>query len=276
MGILFFFSCYNPYVNQNASEKNIDFLIDKGRLSWEKRTSSGSLENANHFITLATKKRPNDFNLSILHSKIKFNLAKYIENEPEIKKQLFLEGAEISKNAIFNHPSFDSILIESKEYSSSELIFAINKAPKILVPGLFWWAENLAHHLNGKSVLERLNHRELLEVLMHRVISLDPGFNYSGPYRFFGSLYTRIPGVELTQSETYFKQAINSNSDYLGNLVSMAEYFHQKKGNREQFNKILLEVSKTDIDQFPEIMNQNYFSKKYALELLEKESLLFE
>lgn len=276
MGILFFFSCYNPYVNQNASEKNIDFLIDKGRLSWEKRTSSGSLENANHFITLATEKRPNDFNLSILHSKIKFNLAKYIENEPEIKKQLFLEGAEISKNAIFNHPSFDSILIESKEYSSSELIFAINKAPKILVPGLFWWAENLAHHLNGKSVLERLNHRELLEVLMHRVISLDPGFNYSGPYRFFGSLYTRIPGVELTQSETYFKQAINSNSDYLGNLVSMAEYFHQKKGNREQFNKILLEVSKTDIDQFPEIMNQNYFSKKYALELLEKESLLFE
>ena len=276
MGILFLFSCYNPYVNQNASEKNIDFLIDKGRLSWEKRTSSGSLENANHFITLATEKRPNDFNLSILHSKIKFNLAKYIENEPEIKKQLFLEGAEISKNAIFNHPSFDSILIESKEYSSSELIFAINKAPKILVPGLFWWAENLAHHLNGKSVLERLNHRELLEVLMHRVISLDPGFNYSGPYRFFGSLYTRIPGVELTQSETYFKQAINSNSDYLGNLVSMAEYFHQKKGNREQFNKILLEVSKTDIDQFPEIMNQNYFSKKYALELLEKESLLFE
>jgi hypothetical protein len=276
LGILFLFSCYNPYVNQNASEKNIDFLIDKGRLSWEKRTSSGSLENANHFITLATEKRPNDFNLSILHSKIKFNLAKYIENEPEIKKQLFLEGAEISKNAIFNHPSFDSILIESKEYSSSELIFAINKAPKILVPGLFWWAENLAHHLNGKSVLERLNHRELLEVLMHRVISLDPGFNYSGPYRFFGSLYTRIPGVELTQSETYFKQAINSNSDYLGNLVSMAEYFHQKKGNREQFNKILLEVSKTDIDQFPEIMNQNYFSKKYALELLEKESLLFE
>jgi hypothetical protein len=276
LGVLFFFSCYNPYVSQNASEKNIDFLIDKGRLSWEKRTSSGSLENANHFITLATKKRPNDFNLSILHSKIKFNLAKYIENEPEIKKQLFLEGAEISKNAIFNHPSFNSILIESKEYSSSELIFAINKAPKILVPGLFWWAENLAHHLNGKSVLERLNHRELLEVLMHRVISLDPGFNYSGPYRFFGSLYTRIPGVELTQSETYFKQAINSNSDYLGNLVSMAEYFHQKKGNREQFNKILLEVSKTDIDQFPEIMNQNYFSKKYALELLEKESLLFE
>ena len=276
MGILFFFSCYKPYVNQTADEKNIDFLIDKGKLSWEQRTSSGALENANHFISLATKKRPNDFNLSILHSKIKFNLAKYIENEPEIKKQLFLEGAEISKNAIFNHPSFDSILIESKEYSSSELISAINKAPRILVPGLFWWAENLAHHLNGKSVLERLNHRELLEVLMHRVISLDPGFNYSGPYRFFGSLYTRIPGVELTQSETYFKQAINSNSNYLGNLVSMAEYFHQKKGNREQFNKILLEVSKTDIDQFPEIMNQNYFSKKYSLELLEKESLLFE
>lgn len=111
---------------------------------------------------------------------------------------------------------------------------------------------------------------------MHRVISLDPGYNYSGPYRFFGSLYTRIPGVELSQSETYFKQAISSNPDYLGNLVSMAEYFHQKKGNREQFHKILIGVTKNDLDQFPDIMNQNYFSKKYSLELLEKESLLFE
>ena len=46
--------------------------------------------------------------------------------------------------------------------------------------------------------------RELLEVIMHRVISLDPGFNFSGPYRFFGSLYTRIPGIELSQSKTYF------------------------------------------------------------------------
>ena len=35
-------------------------------------------------------------------------------------------------------------------------------------------------------------------------------------------------------------------------------------------------VSKNDLDQFPDIMNQNYFSKKYSLELLEKESLLFE
>jgi len=259
-----------------VSEQNIDFLIERGKLHWEQRTSDGALQKSDHFITLATKKRPNDFALSILHSKIKFNLAKYIETEPEIKKQLFLDGAEISKNAIFNHPNFKSIFTEAIGDSSSKLISAINKAPKILVPGLFWWAENKAHYLNEKSVLERLNHRELLEVLMHRVISLDPGFNYSGPYRFFGSLYTRIPGVELTQSETYFKQAISSNSDYLGNLVSMAEYFHQKKGNREQFHKILLEVSEVDINQFPDKMNPNYFSKIYSLELLKKESLLFE
>ena len=52
---------------------------------------------------------------------------------------------------------------------------------------------------------------------MHRVISLDPGFNFSGPYRFFGSLYTRIPGIELSQSKTYFDQAITANPEYLGN-----------------------------------------------------------
>ena len=55
-----------------------------------------------------------------------------------------------------------------------------------------------------------------------------------------------------------------------------AEFYHQKKGNREQYNKILKEVLNSDINQFPEIMNDNYFSKIYARRLLEKESLLFE
>ena len=84
----------------------------------------------------------------------------------------------------------------------------------------------------GKPVLDRIKQRELLEVIMHRVISLDPGFNFSGPYRFFGSLYTRIPGIELSQSKTYFDQAITANPEYLGNKVLMAQFYYQKAGNR--------------------------------------------
>jgi tetratricopeptide (TPR) repeat protein len=102
---------------------------------------------------------------------------------------------------------------------------------------------------------------------MHRIISLEPNFYYSGPYRFFGSLYTRIPGIELSQAKTYFDQAIQANPEYLGNLVSMAEYYHQKSGNREMFNKTLETVLNTDINLYPELMAENFLYQKRARNL---------
>ncbi len=251
-------------------------MIEKGKLLWEQRTNVEALKEADHFISLASNKRPLDFNLSILHSKIKFNIAKNIEIDPKLKDSLFLVGAKISRKAVLNHEKILLLLNESFLDSSSKVLDVINNSPKAVVPGLFWWAENLAHYLVEQPVIERLNNRELLEVLMNRVLALDPGFNYSGPYRFFGQLYTRIPGIELSQSEIYFKQSIDSNPEYLFNWISYAEYYHQKNGNREQYNKILKEILGRDINQYPEIMNDNYFSKIYARKLLEKESLLFE
>ncbi len=251
-------------------------MIKRGKLFWEQRTNDEALKKADHFISLAKNKRHIDFELSILLSKIKYNIAKNIEMDPKLKDSLFLEGAKISRQAILNHNKVKILLDKSTLDSSSKILASIANAPKEVVPGLFWWAENLSHYLIEQPVIKRLNHRELLEVLMNRVLALDPGYNYSGPYRFFGSLYTKIPGVELGQADTYFKQSIDSHPEYLFNWVSYAEFYHQKKGNREQYNKILKEVLNSDINQFPEIMNDNYFSKIYAQRLLEKESLLFE
>lgn len=268
--------CYQPLVKNKLNDNNVDFLIKKGKLFWEQRTDDKALKKADHFISLAKNIRPLDFELSILLSKIKYNIAKNIEVDQELKDSLYLEGARFSRDAVLNHIMIKSLLDESNLDSSSKILKTIAKAPKEVVPGLFWWAENLSHYLIEQPVMKRLNHRELLEVLMNRVLALDPGFYYSGPYRFFGSLYTKIPGIELSQSDTYFKQSIDSNPEYLFNWISYAEFYHQKKGNREQYNKILKEVLNSDINQFPEIMNDNYFSKIYARRLLEKESLLFE
>ena len=130
--------------------------------------------------------------------------------------------------------------------------------------------------MNRKPALERINQRELLEVIMNRVLTIEPGFDSSGPYRFFGSLYTRIPGIELSQSKTYFDQAIETNPEYLGNLVQMAEFYYQKSGERENFNKILTKVIKKDLNEYPELMSENFLFQKRARKLLEKEVLLFE
>ena len=68
------------------------------------------------------------------------------------------------------------------------------------------------------------------------------------PIGFFGSLYTRIPGIELSQSKTYFDQAITANPEYFGNRVLMAQFYYQKSGKREQFNKTLKTIIDSERD----------------------------
>ena len=56
----------------------------------------------------------------------------------------------------------------------------------------------------------------------------------------------------------------------------MAEFYHQKAGNREQFHNILEQVLNTNLTDHPELMAENFFYQGQARILLEKESLLFE
>ena len=51
------------------------------------------------------------------------------------------------------------------------MINSLSEAPKSVILGIYWWAVNLGWFLNKEPVLERLKYRELLEVLMHRIIS---------------------------------------------------------------------------------------------------------
>ena len=165
--------------------------------------------------------------------------------------------------AVINHEDFIPIYSSSKGDSAFKLLSALADAPLSTVPvGLYWWGVNLAMYLNNQPVLQRIKYRELLEVIMHRVISLEPGFYFGGPYRFFGSLYTRIPGIELSQAKTYFDQAITAHPEYLGNKVLMAQFYFQKAGKREEFHNILNTIIKTDLNKYPEIMADNYFYQK--------------
>ncbi len=268
--------CSGTRIPSASKEQNIDYLIDKGKKYWEQRSDSISLDNAEHFISLAHEQRPDNFELSVLYSRILYTQGLFIEIDEKVQDELFVKGLKVCRKAVLNHPDFIPIYNHSQGDSTFKLISALAESPKSVVPGLFWWATNLVRHLNTKPALERMNYRELIEVIMHRIISLDPGYYYSGPYRFFGSMYTRIPGVELSQSETYFKQAMVSHPEFLGNAVHMAEFYHQKAGNREQFHKILKTVLETDLMKNPELLSENLFYKKRAKMLLEKEPSLFE
>ena len=260
----------------NAVEKNVDYLIEQGKLHWANRNDSLSLFYAEHFISLAYEKRSEDFNLAILYSQVLYTQALFSASSARIKDSLFQIGADISKKATLAHPDFQSTYQVAQGDSTFRLLSAIADAPQHIVPGLYWWATNQAYYLYTQPVIERLNNRELLEVIMHRINSLNPGYHFGGPYRFFGTLYTRLPGVDISQSKKYFEQALTHHPEYLGNAVQMAEYYHQKRGNREFFHQQLSEVIATDLYNQPEILPENILYQDRARYLLAIEATLFE
>ena len=259
-----------------AQNQNVDFLIEQGELYWEQRSDSSSIIKADHLLSLANNRRPEDFELSVLYSRVMYFRALFIEKNITLRDSLFSRGANVAKHSVITHKEFQSIYETTQGDSSFRLLSALANTPRVLVPGLFWWATNQVWYLNSKPAMERLNSREILEVIMHRIISLEPGYFYGGPYRFFGLFYTRIPGVELIQSKTYFEQALANHPEYMGNAVQMSEFYNQKAGNRNQFHTQLKLVVSKDPTTDPEILPENLFYQDRARSLLEQESILFE
>ena len=271
-----YFSCAGSAINVRENKKISDELISQANSYWNQRTDVKALDKAENLILKVLQKKPDELEHVVLLAKIKFTRAYLQATNPNNKNKLFLEASELCRKAVVNHPDFLASYNSIEGDSTEKLFSSLSKAPNSLLPGLYWWGKNLAHYLNSRPVIERLSSRELLEVIMNRVLTLDPGFHYGGAYRFFGMLYTRIPGMDIEQSFSYFDQAIKSNPHYLANSVFLADFYHQKAGNREQFNKILTSVLSTNLTTHPEVMNDNWFYQKKAQILLENESSLFE
>ena len=271
-----YFSCAGSAINVRENKKISDELISQANSYWNQRTDVKALDKAENLILKVLQNKPDEIEHVVLLAKIKFTQAYFQATNPNRENKLFLEASELCRKAVANHPDFLASYNSIEGDSTKKLFSSLSKSPNSLLPGLYWWGKNLAHYLNSRPVIERLSSRELLEVIMNRVLTLDPGFHYGGAYRFFGMLYTRIPGMDIEQSFSYFDQAIKSNPHYLANSVFLADFYHQKAGNREQFNKILTSVLSTNLTTHPEVMNDNWFYQKKAQILLENESSLFE
>mgnify|MGYP001226015020 CR=1 FL=1 len=271
-----YFSCAVNKINVSENKKISDELISQANSYWNQRTDAKALDKAENLILKVLQKKPDALENIILLAKIKFTKAYFQILDPNIANLLFFEASELCSEAVTNHPEFLALYNLVEGDSTEKLFSSLSKSPNSLLPGLYWWGKNLAHYLNSRPIIERLSNRELLEVIMNRVLTLDPGYHYGGAYRFFGMLYSRIPGMDIEQSFSYFDQAIKSNPHYLANSVFLADFYHQKAGNREQFNSVLKDVVSTNLTNHPEVMNDNWFFQKRAQLLLRNESSLFE
>ena len=275
--ILFSFQCSSQKIElENAQSQNIGFLIDQAKIFWEQRSDSNAVIKANQILGLANEVENNNSELLSIYSKSLFFQGMFLEQTKTKKDSLFFKGAEVAEYSVLNDSLFITILNETEGDSNFKILSALSIAPKELAPAMYWWATNKLWYLINKPAIERINHRELLEIIMHRIISLEPDYLYGGPYRFFGVFYSRIPGVKILQSKNYFQKAIASSPSYFGNKVQMAEFYHQKAENRELFNSQLKSIIDINPSIDPEIIPENIFYQKRAQQLLAQEDTLFE
>ena len=145
-----------------------------------------------------------------------------------------------------------------------------------MLPVAYWWAENFTSYLLTKPVLKRLENREVIETVLHRTLSEDPGYNFHGANRIFGSFYAKLPGVSLEQSKNNFDKTISSEPNFMTSYLMRAQFYYTKSGDRNSFVKDLRFVLNAEPTIIPEASPENLFEQELARILLSKEESLFE
>ena len=272
-------SCINKNTSFNryiSKEKNLQFLVDQGRLHWDKRVNLKDANLAKLFLSKANNINPDNKEIVELYARACHFVGHYIESNPNKSDSLFTEGMNTTWNFIISTNEFQEGAALFEGDSTRKKIAGIANLSERMVPILYWWVSNYSRFLAKKPVMDRLESRDVVETALHRILSLEPDFFYHGANRLFGGIYARLPGVELSLSMNNFDEAVLGSPNYLGTYVIRAEYLHTKSGNREAFIKDLQMVLNADPTLLPNISPENLFEQEKAKKLLLKESKLFE
>ena len=274
--VILLINCSLLTTKSNTNKINADSHINQGNAYWGKRASPKSAKLAVLFYKKAFELNQTDLILAASLSKAYFFQAYYVESDLSKRDTLYLKGAESALRGFENSTFYQSFSDTSKFENNKMKLEAIKKAPIETIGVLFWWVNNQGKFLINKPIIDRIGSREILEVAMHRISTLDEDYYYGGPTRFFGMFYSRLPGVPLDRAKLNFDQSLLDNPNFFGTRVLRARYYHTKLGNRELFEEDLKFVINGDPSLLPDAMPENLFEQEKAKELLNNTTILFE
>ena len=274
--VILLINCSLLTTKSNTNKINADSHINQGNAYWGKRASPKSAKLAVLFYKKAFELNQTDLILAASLSKAYYFQAYYVESDLSKRDTLYLKGAESALRGFENSTFYQSFSDTSKFENNKMKLEAIKKAPIETIGVLFWWVNNQGKFLINKPIIDRIGSREILEVAMHRISTLDEDYYYGGPTRFFGMFYSRLPGVPLDRAKLNFDQSLLDNPNFFGTRVLRARYYHTKLGNRELFEEDLKFVINGDPSLLPDAMPENLFEQEKAKELLNNTTILFE
>ena len=266
-------STFSQYISK---QRNIQLLVKQGRTHWEQRVNVKNARNARLFLSKANELDPDDQVVAALYAQACHFIGYYIEDDPVDSDSLFVEGMDTVWEFIISTDAYQEGVALSEGDSNAKKIAGLENSSQDMVPMLYWWVSNYSRYLLTKPVMERLQQRDIIETVLHRILALLPDFFYHGANRIFGGVYARMPGVDLNHSVTNFDKSIQGSPNYMGTYVLRAKYLFTKSGNREAFVNDLQNVLNADPTILPEVSPENLFEQEKARSLLAEVSSLFE
>lgn len=191
------------------------------------------------------------------------------DEETDRAAALLQKAKAYALKALELHPLFRGVL----EIPLPLLREKAAAADKTLVPLLFQSANTWASWIaQGADGVEGMAELPRVEILMNRVLELDPGYFYGGPHLFQAILLSARPpqyGGDLKKAEYHFQQALHYAQDkFLMTRVYFAQYYARQRLDRDLFVQTLNRVLELPVDAESELILFNTLAKEKARSLL--------
>ncbi|MBI4373363.1 MAG: hypothetical protein HY542_00655 [Deltaproteobacteria bacterium] len=211
-------------------------------------------------------------------------LLQYEQKDPE-RYKVYLERAKLFYSRGKNYglqliEREDKDLRKAIDQGLGPLKGALAGVGKSDAAMIFWTALSWGNYVNlTKDEVRSVSDLAIVEVMMARVLELDPGFFYGGPHLFYGVYYASRPtmlGGNPEEAKKHFEEASKSSEGrFLLPYVLQAQFLAVQTQDRNLFNDLIGKVESGDPNAMPEQKLANMLAKERVRYLRDREKELF-
>jgi tetratricopeptide (TPR) repeat protein len=252
-------------------------LAVTGEEGWKGRLDQGNVEKAIESWEKSLAINPDQADLRVKLARAHYFLAdghlRFDEEKSDVMLKHFEAATNHSELALGQkYPGYAKKYCARRPFKQ-----ALAQVDKGAAPAMYWYASALGKYALAKSIVMILNEKDRIRAMMTTIRELDSTFFFTGPDRYFGAFYTKIPfpSGDLVRSAKHFEASIKGSPNYLASRVLYAELNRIKAGDRAKFKELLDAVVAFDVNSAPELLPENTIEQRKAKALLEEIDVYF-
>ncbi len=256
------------------SQKDYEKSLALADSLWAKRHDRKSLESSINEMEKVANTDKATITLLTQLTRAYYLLGDAHEQEMNKKKTFWEKGAMWGERAMAMNADFKKAVVDQKEPMSDHF----DKLTKQEAPAMYWTAANLGKWSKATGIAATLKNKPVIMGLIKGVESKLPQYFFGAVERYWGSFYAVAPGFaggDMNKSWDKFQSSLKVAPHYLGTKVLLAELYYTKKGEKENFERILKEVLATADNIQPDLLPENILEKRKAEKLLKQIDELF-